>query len=228
MLNSNDLDLGSGSPALLPGGLVWIGRQGRDPARAQPRGARRAPAGHARPQTGGEVQTLPARAAQQMFTRAGRLAQTSLYVADGGGTAAYRVSARGLQPIWQNRRPERARSSPEACSTSIPGRRRDRRLRADQRTRRRELPAPSGHWNSPIVVDGHVIEPDRRRQRPPAERLAVDLLDALTPARRGPEPLRRPQPQPACAAACRPPIGARNSSVYGAASRSSAPSDARR
>ena len=21
------------------------------------------------------------------------------------------------------------------------------------------LPAPAGHWNSPIVVDGHVIEP---------------------------------------------------------------------
>jgi outer membrane protein assembly factor BamB len=158
MLNSNDLDLGSGSPALLPGNLAWIA--GKD-------GLQRvlnlsALDGHApgtAPRTGGQLQTLPTPGGQQVFT-APAVWHHLLYVADNGGTSAYRVSAGGLHPLWQN---STAGTSPvlaggllyvydpsgggivvyEPTSGHVVA----------------TLPAPSGHWNSPIVVDGHVIEP---------------------------------------------------------------------
>jgi len=158
MLNSNDLDLGSGSPALLPGNLAWIA--GKD-------GLQRvlnlsALDGHppgTRPRTGGQLQTLPSPGGQQVFT-APAVWHNFLYVADGGGTSAYRVSPHGLQPLWQN---STAGTSPVLAGGLLyvydPG---GGGIVVYEPTTGHvvaTLPAPSGHWNSPIVVDGHVIEP---------------------------------------------------------------------
>jgi hypothetical protein len=157
-LNTSDLDLGSGSVALLPDGLAWIaGKDGlqRVLDLAAIDGSR--PGTAAR--TGGELQTLPAPGGQQLFT-APAVWNDLVFVADDAGTAAYRVAARRLHEVWSNGTPGTspvlaggllyvydpanggivvyAPSSGHAITT---------------------LAAPAGHWNSPIVVDGHVIEP---------------------------------------------------------------------
>ena len=91
-LNTGDLDLGSGSPAVLPGNLAWIA--GKD-------GIQRllnlsALDGHppgTPPRTGGDVQDLPTPGNQMVFTTPAVYGKL-LFVADGGGTIAYRVGAR--------------------------------------------------------------------------------------------------------------------------------------
>jgi outer membrane protein assembly factor BamB len=159
MLNSNDLDLGSGSPALLPGNLAWIaGKDGLQRVLSLS-----ALDGHppgTRPRTGGQLQSLPTPGGQQVFT-APAVWHNMLYVADGGGTSAYRVSARGLHPVWQN---STAGTSPVLAGGLLyvydPG---GGGIVVYEPTTGHvvaTLPAPSGHWNSPIVVDGHVIEPE--------------------------------------------------------------------
>jgi hypothetical protein len=157
-LNSNDLDLGSGSPALLPGGLAWIaGKEGVQRVLSLAAMDGRPPGKPAR--TGGERQTLPTPGAQQVFT-APAVWHNLLFVADGGGTSAYRVSGRGLHPLWQNSTPG---TSPVVAggllyvyNPSAGGI--DVYLPASGHAIA-TLATPAGHWNSPIVVDGHVIEP---------------------------------------------------------------------
>jgi hypothetical protein len=156
-LNAGDLDLGSGSPALLPGNLLWIaGKDGVQ--RVLNLAALDGSAPGTRPHTGGELQTLPTPGGQQIFTTPA-VWRDLLFVADDGGTAAYRVSGQRLHPVWQNSTPGTspvlaggllyvynpgggivvyAPASGHAITT---------------------LATASGHWNSPIVVDGHVIEP---------------------------------------------------------------------
>jgi hypothetical protein len=157
-LNSGDIDLGSGSPALLPGNLAWIaGKDGLQRVLNLAAMDGRPPGKPAR--TGGQRQTLPSPGGQQVFT-APAVWHSFLFVADGGGTSAYRVSGRGLHPVWQNSTPG---TSPVVAGGLLyvydpaggginvyhPG---SGHVIAT-------LAAPPGHWNSPIVVDGHVIEP---------------------------------------------------------------------
>ena len=88
-LNSSDTDLGSGSPALLPGGLAWIA--GKDSIQRVVSLAAmdgRSPGSPAR--TGGELQTLPTPGNQQIFS-APAVWHSLLFVADTSGTGAYRV-----------------------------------------------------------------------------------------------------------------------------------------
>jgi outer membrane protein assembly factor BamB len=156
-LNTSDTDLGSGSPALLPGGLAWIaGKDGIQ--RVLDRSALDGSAPDTPPHTGGELQTLPAPGGQQVFT-APAVLHNLVFVADGGGTAAYRVAGRRLDPVWSNSTPG---TSPIVAGGLLyvynPGggivvyRPSSGRVITT-------LAAPAGHWNSPIVVDGHVIEP---------------------------------------------------------------------
>jgi outer membrane protein assembly factor BamB len=156
-LNSGDVDFGSGSPALLPGHLVLTG--GKDgllrllnlnALDGRPPGS---PAG-----TGGELQTLPTPGATELFSTPA-VAGNRVFVADALGTGAYRVSGGRLHEIWRN---GTTGTSPVLAGGLLyvydftdggivvyeP---------ASGRKIARLATAP-GHWNSPIVVDGRVIE----------------------------------------------------------------------
>ena len=157
-LDTGDLDLGSGSPAILPGGLVLIG--GKD-ALLRVLDLRRldgrAPGG--RPRTGGERQTLATPGSQMLFS-APAVSHDLVVVADGGGTAAYRAGGGTLRPIWHN---ANAGTSPVIAGGLLyvydfaaGG------VRVYEPSSGRELTVlhtAAGHWNSPIVADGHVIVP---------------------------------------------------------------------
>jgi PQQ-like domain len=157
-LNAGDLDLGSGSPALLPGNLAWIaGKDGLQRVLNLAALDGRRPG--TRPRTGGELETLPTPGSQQIFTTPA-VWRRMLFVADGGGTAAYRVSRPRLQPVWQNATPGTSPVlaggllyvySPNGNGIAVYEPANGHVIAT--------LSAPSGHWNSPIVVDGHIIEP---------------------------------------------------------------------
>jgi len=158
MLNTGDLDLGSGSPALLPGGLAWIaGKDGIQRVLALSKLDGSAPGTPSH--TGGELQTLPTPGGQQIFT-APAVWHNLLFVADGGGTSAYRVSGGRLHPIWHN---GTAGTSPVLAGGLLyvydPGGGAITVYRPASGRVIATLSGAGGHWNSPIVVDGHVIEP---------------------------------------------------------------------
>jgi PQQ enzyme repeat len=162
-LNSNDLDLGSSAPALLGADRVLVaGKDGvmrlLDLKRLD---------GHApgsKPRLGGEVQTLETPGDTQLFTapavwhHGGR---TTVFVADFSATAAYAFRGGRLHRLWQNDTPG---TSPivagglvyvyEPTSGGIEV------YRPSSSKPIAKLPGPPGHWNSPIVVDGHVVEPE--------------------------------------------------------------------
>ncbi len=168
-LNDNDLDLGSTAPALLPPvhGLrlaLQGGKQGLlyllDLARLD------GTSGGAGSRLGGQLQQISAPGGGQVLTapavwsHGGR---TYVFVATGGGTAAYVLSRSGpprLSVAWQR---AAAGSSPILAGGLLYvydialGRLNIRnpvsgRLLAS-------LPAGSGHWSSPIVIGGRIVLP---------------------------------------------------------------------
>jgi hypothetical protein len=158
MLNSGDLDLGSGSPALLPGRLAWIaGKDGIQRLLALSALDGSAPGTPAH--TGGELQTLPTPGGQQIFT-APAVSHNLLFVADGGGTSAYRVAGSRLHPLWQN---ATAGTSPIVAGGLLyvydPGGGAIAVYHPASGRVIATLSGAGGHWNSPIVADGHLIEP---------------------------------------------------------------------
>jgi PQQ-like domain len=164
-----DVDLGSTSPALLPapgGGrrTRFLLQGGKD---AQLRlipvpGGLHGVRGSAGRRLGGERQILPSPGRQLVFTAPAVQhghGRTRAFVATGGGTSAYALRNGRLHVLWHN---GTAGTSPVlaggvlwvydprgALDAYVPG------------TGRliRTLPAPSGHWNSPIVAGGRVYEP---------------------------------------------------------------------
>jgi len=157
-LNTGDLDLGSGSPALLPGDLAWIaGKDGLQ--RVLNLAALDGSPPGTPPHTGGELQTLPSPGGQQVFT-APAVWHKLVFVADGGGTSAYRVSGRRMDALWSNSTPGTSPVlaggllyvyNPSGGGIAV--------YEPASGQLITTLAAASGHWNSPIVVDGHVIEP---------------------------------------------------------------------
>lgn len=156
-LNDTDTDLGSGSPAILPGHLAWIaGKDGLQRLLDLSALDGQAPGAPAR--TGGELQTLPIPGGGQIFTTPA-VWRGVVYVADGGGTGAFRVSGRRLRQVWEN---GTAGTSPILAGGLLyvynPGgslvvyRPGSGKVVAT-------LKAAAGHWNSPIVVDGHILIP---------------------------------------------------------------------
>jgi outer membrane protein assembly factor BamB len=158
MLNTSDTDLGSGSPAVLPGHLALIG--GKDALlRVLNLNALDGRPPGTPPRTGGELQTLPTPGSQQIFSTPA-VWHRLVFVADGGGTAAYRVAGGRLHEVWSNARP--GTSPVLAGGLLYVYDFADGGVFVYHPTSGRqitELPTPSGHWNSPIAVDGHVIEP---------------------------------------------------------------------
>ena len=162
-LNTGDLDLGSSAPALLGQGRVLVaGKDGIMRVLDLRRLDGHAPSPPETP--GGEVQTLKTPGGGELFTapavwRHG--SRTTVFVADAEGTASYALRGGRLHPLWANSTPGTSPVlaggllyvyDPSAGGIEVyaPG---------SSHPLGRLAGAP-GHWNSPIVVDGHVVEPE--------------------------------------------------------------------
>jgi outer membrane protein assembly factor BamB len=162
-LNSNDLDLGSSAPALLGQDRVLVGgKDGVLRVLDLKRLDGQAPGGKAR--LGGEVQTLETPGDTQLFTAPAvwhHGKATSVFLADSAATAAYALRDGRLHQLWQNETPG---TSPIVAGGLVyvyePGEGGIEVYEPSSGTPIAKLPGASGHWNSPIVVDGHVIEPE--------------------------------------------------------------------
>ncbi|MGH2843561.1 MAG: PQQ-binding-like beta-propeller repeat protein [Solirubrobacteraceae bacterium] len=165
-LNSDDLDLGSTEPALLPAtGSVPLAVQGGKSGILQLLDLDRldGTAGAAGPRAGGELQSIAAPGPVDVFSqpavwRSGT--RTLVFVADPAGTAAYALVHGRLRLAWKD---GSAGTSPLIAggllyvydmNAGVLNVRNPRtgRLYAS-------LPAAPGHWNSPIVVGGRIILP---------------------------------------------------------------------
>jgi len=166
-LNTTDTDLGSSAPALLgddrivlagKDGIMRVLRlsrlDGHPPSSAQARGH----------PLGGEIQRLEVPGGSELFSAPAvwrRGARTTMFVADERGTAAYVLRRGILYQAWGNARPG---TSPvmaggllyvydlSAGGINV--------YRPSSPRPIAKLPGMPGHWNSPIVVDGHVVEPE--------------------------------------------------------------------
>jgi outer membrane protein assembly factor BamB len=163
-LTQQDLDLGSSSPALLPGDLaVQAGKSGDlSLLDLKKLDGTTGPAG---PRTGGQLQTIAAPGTTDVFSEpavwTSSNGTTYVFVTTAAGTAAYRLgSDRRLSVAWQDSTPG---TSPVIAGgllyvyDEIHG----ALLIRNPVTGRQlsSLPVGQGHWNSPIVVGGRIILP---------------------------------------------------------------------
>jgi hypothetical protein len=167
-LGSNDNDVGSTAPALLPPlGRYRLAVQGGKDGRLRLLDLNRlnGTRGAAGPRTGGELEDLGAPGGDQVLTAPAvwtHRGRPYVFVADGSGTAAYTVEI-GRRPrlvmLWSN---GNGGTSPVLAGGLLyvydPGGSLDVYQSASGRLLR-SLPAAGGHWNSPIVVDGRIVEP---------------------------------------------------------------------
>jgi hypothetical protein len=172
-LNTGDTDLGSSAPALLGHERVVLAGKdgimrvldlarldGRPPAASIGAGS----GGHPRERLGGEVQKLPLPGGGELFTAPAVWQQdghTTVFVAGENGTGAYVLSGGRLREVWQNGTPGTSPVlvggllyvyDPAAGGIDVYTPRSPRPIA--------HLAGVPGHWNSPIVVDGHVVEPE--------------------------------------------------------------------
>jgi hypothetical protein len=168
-LEDTDADLGSTSPALLPapnGGRTaqYLLQGGKDAQLhlLSLRSSLFGVTGAAGRRLGGEVQNIPVVGDTQVFTAPAvlhRKGLTEAFVATNNGTAGYRLSGGKLHEMWKN---GTGGTSPVLAGGLLwvynPG----GGLNVYQPSSGkliRHLPAPSGHWNSPIVAGGRVYLP---------------------------------------------------------------------
>jgi len=166
-LNGSDTDLGSSAPALLGGDrIVVAGKDGIMRVLALSRLDGHAPGSAAarRHPLGGELQRLSVPGGGQLFTTPAvwrRGATTTAFVADENGTGAFVLRGGRLLRAWQN---GDAGTSPILAGGLLyvydPSAGGIRVYSPGSPVPIAHLPGDSGHWNSPIVVDGHVIEPE--------------------------------------------------------------------
>jgi outer membrane protein assembly factor BamB len=162
-LSESDTDLGSSAPVLLGEGRVLIA--GKDGTMRLLSAARLD--GH-RPslpnRLGGELQQVPLPGGGQLFSAPAvwrHAGATTMFVGAERATAAYALARGRLKLVWQNSNPG---TSPilaggllyvyDASSGGIYV------YKPNSGSPIAKLPGSAGHWNSPIVVDGHVIEPE--------------------------------------------------------------------
>lgn len=163
-LNSTDTDLGSSAPALLGNGrVVLAGKDGVMRVLALSRLDGHPPSARSHP-LGGEVQRLSTPGGGELFSapavwRNG--GHTTLFLADGSGTAAYVTRAGNLYRAWLNGNPGTSPVmaggllyvyDPSGGGINVYSPASPRPIA--------KLAGSPGHWNSPIVVDGHVVEPE--------------------------------------------------------------------
>ncbi len=163
-LNTSDLDLGSSAPALLGGDRVMVaGKDGIMRVLALSRLDGRAPSGR-HTTLGGEVQQLPTPGGGELFTAPAvwhHDGHTTVFVADFDATGAYALHGGRLQQMWLN---HNAGTSPIVAGGLLyvyePNGGGIEVYNPTSPNPIAKLPGTSGHWNSPIVVAGHVVEPE--------------------------------------------------------------------
>ncbi len=166
-LNSGDTDLGSSAPVLLGHDRVALaGKDGIIRVLALSRLDGHPPTG-ARTRVhplGGEVQRLSIPGGGELFTAPAvweHKGHTTMFVADERGTAAYVLRAGRLYRAWENSTPG---TSPVMAGGLLYVYDLDgggiNIYRPSSPRPVAKLPGASGHWNSPIVADGHVVEPE--------------------------------------------------------------------
>jgi outer membrane protein assembly factor BamB len=161
-LTQDDLDLGSTSPALLPGDLAVQGGKSGELSllNLKKLDGTSGPAG---PRTGGELQTINAPGSTDVFSQPAVATidgTTYIFVTTSGGTAAYRLAGRRLSIAWKDSTPG---TSPVLAggllyvydetdgALVIRSPRTGRQLAS--------MPAAQGHWNSPIIAAGQIVLP---------------------------------------------------------------------
>lgn len=162
-LNESDTDLGSSAPVLLDGNRVMVaGKDGIMRVLELSRLNGRSVSSHTL--LGGELQRLPLPGGGELFTapavwRHG--GHTTVFVGDEHATAAYVLRRGRLHLAWQNETPGTSPVmaggllyvyEPSAGGIYV--------YRPASPRPIAKLPGLPGHWNSPIVVDGHVVEPE--------------------------------------------------------------------
>ncbi len=168
-LEAGDVDLGSTSPALLPapnGGRTarYLLQGGKDAQLhlLSLRSSLSGVSGAAGTRLGGEVQNLQVVGDTQVFTAPAvlhRKGLTEAFVATNNGTAGYRLSGGRLHEMWKN---GNGGTSPVLAGGLLWVYDPDGGLnvyRPQSGKLIRKLPAPSGHWNSPIIAGGRVYLP---------------------------------------------------------------------
>jgi outer membrane protein assembly factor BamB len=162
-LSDRDADIGSTSPVLLGGGYVAQG--GKDASiRLLQFGRTRG----ASPRLGGEAQTVPAPAHNGLYSAQAvwRSANTTwMFAATGSGTAAWTFDGSRLTQKWSN---NNGGTSPVVAGGLLYVYDPDGGLRVyspESGQQIAELKCGSGHWNSPIVVDGRIALPEGNANR---------------------------------------------------------------
>ncbi len=168
-LNTTDTDLGSSAPALLGHDrVVLAGKDGvmrvLSLSRLDGRGVSGAGGAAGRERLGGELQRLPLPGGGELFTAPAvwaRGSHTTVFVAGEHGTGAYALLNGRLHLVWQNATPG---TSPVMAGgllyvydPSVGGI--DVYLPRSPRPIA-HLAGEPGHWNSPVAIDGHVLEPE--------------------------------------------------------------------
>ena len=162
-LNHTDSDLGSSAPVLLGHDRAMVaGKDGIIRVLVLSRLDGGPPSSPNR--LGGEVQRLALPGGGELFTTPAvwrRHSSTTVFIGDEHATAAYALIAGRLHLVWENSTagtsPVMAGGllyvyDPAAGGVYVYEPRSARPIA--------KLPGTAGHWNSPIVVDGHVIEPE--------------------------------------------------------------------
>jgi hypothetical protein len=168
-LNTTDTDLGSSAPALIGQDRVLIA--GKD-------GVMRILSlseldGHTPSipnKLGGEIQRLPLPGGGELFTApavwitpagAAHAGRSSVFVGAEHATAAYALTGGRLHLVWQN---SNSGTSPVLAGGLLyvydPASGGINVYQPQSGRSIAKLAGSSGHWNSPIVADGHVVEPE--------------------------------------------------------------------
>ena len=149
-LNSADLDLGSTSPALLPGGLALQG--GKD-GKLRLLDLRRLPGATAA--TGGEVQVVPTPGSRMMFSEPAIYQGKWALISTDGGTQGWLLRGRRLHQVWSN---AFGGTSPVVVGglLYVAGNGAVKVYRPTTGRQVATLDTGDVHWQSPIVADGRV------------------------------------------------------------------------
>jgi outer membrane protein assembly factor BamB len=161
-LTQDDLDLGSTSPALLPGDLAVQGGKSGVLSLLN-LGKLDGTTGPAGPRTGGALQAIDAPGPTDVFSQpavATISGTTYVFVTTSAGTSAYRLAHRRLSVAWQDSTPG---TSPVLAGglLYVYDETHGALIVRSPKTGRQlaSLPADVGHWNSPIIVGGRIILP---------------------------------------------------------------------